>query len=102
MLCEVCERRGSDFHCRVRTVTISQRAMPSRRSQRPRSERSRGQKDNSNAWERGVVTESAPDGSRVPLLDDRLQPIGLKQWANEPKWREAKRRLDAERASKGN
>lgn len=33
------------------------------------------------AWERGIVTETRPDGSRVPILDSNLRPIRVKEYA---------------------
>lgn len=73
--------------------------MPTRRKTTPRSEAARQRKVNANAWERGVVTETLPNGERTPLLDDNLQPIGLAKWQDEPKWRQRKQRLDAEIAA---
>lgn len=82
------------FGCKIRTVTISSKALPTRSRPKPRSQKSHDAKDNSNAWERGVVTETLPNGERTPLLDEHGNTIGLKQWVNEPKWRERKQKLD--------
>lgn len=31
-------------------------------------------------WERTIVTEKRPDGSRMPILDHRLKPIRVKEY----------------------
>lgn len=33
-----------------------------------------------NAWERGILTEERPGGTRVPIMDDNMQPIPLKKY----------------------
>lgn len=32
------------------------------------------------AWERGIVTETRPDGSVMPMLNDHLEPIPIKAY----------------------
>ena len=45
------------------------------------------------AWERGIVTESRPDGSRMPILDASLKPIRVKEYAQRRREIDAKVRL---------
>lgn len=90
------------FACKIQSVQVSSAATPTRSTPAPRSTRNRDAKDNSNAWERGVKTAQMPDGSHVPYLDDTGQPIGLKKWANEPKWQQRADRLHKQAAQQGN
>ncbi len=38
-----------------------------------------------NAWERGILTEERPGGTRVPIMDDNMQPIPLKTYSENRK-----------------
>jgi hypothetical protein len=44
-----------------------------------------------NSWERGIAASTRPDGSKMPYLDDKGQPIGVYEWGNT--WR---RKFEAE------
>lgn len=60
--------------CRWRTVSVSPSAMPTRHNHKaPRKP--------DPAWERGIVTERRPDGSEMPYLDGKGNPIHVKQFA---------------------
>lgn len=63
-----CTKPTPCFGCKIATVSISPKAMPSRRNNiAPRRP--------NNSWERGIHRHN--DG--VPILDDVGKPIGLKQ-----------------------
>lgn len=62
------------FKEKIKSIQFSPAATPSRRNNIPPKVNT-----SSNSWERGVVT----DDRNMPLLDDKLQPVGLKQYAQE-------------------
>lgn len=68
-------RHGEDcFGCRIQQVGIAPSAMPSRKNTLPPAEANP-------AWERGVAGEHRRDGTFMPYLDNKLNPIGLKTFA---------------------
>lgn len=79
-------QHGADcFGCKVQTVQMDTRAMPSRRNNVP----PKVNKD-ANAWNRGIVKDSRG----MPLLKADLTEIGVKDYAdNRSKYEEARRRL---------
>jgi hypothetical protein len=35
------------------------------------------------SWEKGIITETRPDGSRIPMLDEKLNPLRVKRYGEE-------------------
>lgn len=64
--------------CRWRTVSVAPSAMPSRKNSAPPASANP-------AWERGIVTEKRPDGSEMPYLDARGNPIRVKAFGEHRK-----------------
>ena len=81
------------FGCKVQSVQLSNKATPTRTR---RSSPTPDSKDNSNAWERGIVE----DRPGMPYLDQHLEPIGVKEWVNNRKrFEEARDKLNHERST---
>jgi hypothetical protein len=59
---------------RQKGVTVAPSALPSQMNSVP-------PRTANPAWERGIVTEKRPGGHVVPVLDSRLKPIRVKQYA---------------------
>ena len=70
---------------RAKGVAVTPSSMPSR------FQHGKIRKPEPPSWEKGIVTETRPDGSRMPMLDEHLRPIHVKQYA------ERKHEFDAER-----
>lgn len=67
-------QHGDDcFGCKIKTVQLSPSSTPSRRNSIPPKTN-----PDSNAWERGI----ARDSRGMPVLDENLQPMGLKEYAH--------------------
>jgi hypothetical protein len=65
------------FACKAKSVNLAPSATPSRNLGKqvfPQGTRY-------NAWERGVVSEPRPDGSRMPLVNKDLSYVSTKQYA---------------------
>lgn len=61
------------FKEKIKSIQFSPAATPSRRNSIP----PKVNKD-SNSWERGIVR----DDRGMPLLDENLQPVGMKEYVN--------------------
>ena len=44
------------------------------------------------SWEKGIVTEPRPGGTRMPILDEKLNPVRVKEGGERRREIEAKRR----------
>lgn len=65
------------FTCRIKTVSVSPSATPTRNVGPPPPPG----EDTSNNWEKGIKTETRPDGSVMPWISsETLQPIPIKKY----------------------
>lgn len=64
---------GDDFGCRIKHVQVSAAALPTRRN-------NAAPKPANPVWERGIVTQQRPDGSQMPYLDEKNNPIRVRQF----------------------
>lgn len=79
-----CSGAEDCFGCKVKTIQLSPNATPSRRNHIPPKVNKE-----SNAWHRGVVQDSRG----MPLLNEKLAPVGLKEYSeNRHKYDEGRRK----------
>lgn len=71
---------------RAKGVAVAPSATPSR------FHHGRRRKVEAPSWEKGIVTETRPDGSKMPMLDESLRPIHVKQYAEKRTEYDATRR----------
>lgn len=94
------------FGCKVQSVQLAPSAVPTRQMSAPQTpamtEARKDAKDNANAWERGHVYDTMPNGAKVPFIDGNGSPIGTKELVNKPKLQEARKALLRQRAQGSN
>lgn len=71
---------------RQKGVSVAPSALPSQMNSAPPPKANP-------VWERTIVTEKRPDGSRMPILDHRMKPIRVKEYAQKRREIDAKVRL---------